>query len=114
MLLDLGWKGICFSQRATGREGACTCSKYSLLPDGCRPRERVTTSCYPVSANGILILSHPGKEQDASLKGGIMKLDDPIRSRAMPIRRTILKASAALLAAGILSPMNSALAQTAP
>jgi len=46
-------------------------------------------------------------------EGGIMKLDDPIRSRATPSRRTILKASAALLAAGILSPMSSALAQTA-
>jgi hypothetical protein len=26
MLLDLGWKGICFSQRTTGREGARTCT----------------------------------------------------------------------------------------
>src|SRR6188508_2451818 len=42
-----------------------------------------------------------------------MKFDGPNPSRAATSRRTILKASAALLAAGILSPMSSALAQTA-
>jgi protocatechuate 3,4-dioxygenase, beta subunit len=42
-----------------------------------------------------------------------MKFDRTTPSRATPSRRTILKASAALLAAGILSPINSALAQAA-
>jgi protocatechuate 3,4-dioxygenase, beta subunit len=42
-----------------------------------------------------------------------MKFDRTIPSRATLSRRTILKASAALFAAGILSPMNSALAQAA-
>jgi protocatechuate 3,4-dioxygenase beta subunit len=42
-----------------------------------------------------------------------MKFDRPISDRATPSRRTILKASAALLAAGILSPISSALAQMA-
>ena len=42
-----------------------------------------------------------------------MKFDRPISNRSTPSRRTILKASAALLAAGILSPMSSALAQVA-
>ena len=42
-----------------------------------------------------------------------MKFDRPISNRSIPSRRTILKASAALLAAGILSPMSSALAQAA-
>ena len=42
-----------------------------------------------------------------------MKFDRPLSNRAMPRRRTILKASAALLAAGILSPISSAFAQTA-
>jgi hypothetical protein len=46
-------------------------------------------------------------------EGGITKLDSPNPSREATSRRTIMKASVALLAAGILSPMSSALAQTA-
>jgi protocatechuate 3,4-dioxygenase beta subunit len=42
-----------------------------------------------------------------------MKFDNTIPSRATLSRRTILKASAALFAAGILSPIRSALAQAA-
>src|SRR3954447_5543461 len=40
-----------------------------------------------------------------------MKFDRLLSNGATPSRRTILKASAALLAAGILSPLTSALAQ---
>jgi protocatechuate 3,4-dioxygenase, beta subunit len=42
-----------------------------------------------------------------------MKFDRPTPRRTTPGRRTILKASAALLAAGMLSPMSSVLAQMA-
>src|SRR4051794_22177476 len=42
-----------------------------------------------------------------------MKFDRPTPRRATLSRRTILKASTALLTAGMLSPINSALAQTA-
>jgi protocatechuate 3,4-dioxygenase beta subunit len=40
-----------------------------------------------------------------------MKFDRPVPKGAAPGRRTILKASAALLAAGMLSPLSSTLAQ---